>query len=50
MSKACAPEHLPGLALLRQVVVKGKEKIHARDPALCHSLSVQVAHLNKGRI
>lgn len=47
MSKASAPEHLPGLALLRQVMVKAKDKIH---PALSHSLSMQVAHLNKGRV
>lgn len=50
MSKASAPEHLPGLALLRQIMVKVKDKIHAKDPALHCSLSMQVAHLNKGRI
>lgn len=29
---------------------KSKDKIHAKDPALHCSLSMQVAHLNKGRI
>lgn len=50
MSKASAPEHLPGLALLRQIAIKRKDKIQARDPALCNSPSMQVAHFNKDRI
>lgn len=49
-SKSSAPEHLPSLALLRQIMVKVKDKIHARHPALCCSLSMQAAHSNKGRI
>lgn len=49
-SKTYAPEQLPGPASLRQVVVKGKNKIHVKEPTLYHSRNTQVAHLNKGSI
>lgn len=50
MSKASAPEHLPGLALLRQIMVKVRTRFMQRILPCIVVSACRLLYLNKGRI